>query len=431
MFQTGARRRSAGTVEPVTSTAGVDVLVVGAGPAGAAAAITARRLGLDVAGRRQGPLPAGQDLRRRPHHRRAPPARARSGSTCGRCRRTRRSPRPCSSRRAGRRDRRSRCPPTASTPASCPAPSSTPRSSTRARDDGVDVRDGVGVTDVVAVDDGGRRSTLDDGTTLARAVGRRRRRPLLPRAPHARCRRTATRRADLGTWHAFRQYFAGVDDAPPLGAVRRGPPARVRVGVPASAAAAPTSASACCATATRRARRASSSRRCGATSSNGPRVRGILGPNARARRHAPRLADPRVATTPRGSTHGRVLFVGDAANVVDPMTGEGIAQALETGVLAARAIAAARRPTPSPPRYRRDVEPRARRRPAVRRARCSTSCASRSAHAPRSRPPASRRGPAATSPAGCSRTTRAPLCSRPRRWHRGHVHRLWRLRRRL
>jgi flavin-dependent dehydrogenase len=33
------------------------------------------------------------------------------------------------------------------------------------------------------------------------------------------------------------------------------------------------------------------------------------------------------------------LYVGDAAGVVDPMTGEGIAQALETGRLAARAIA--------------------------------------------------------------------------------------------
>jgi geranylgeranyl reductase family protein len=37
--------------------------------------------------------------------------------------------------------------------------------------------------------------------------------------------------------------------------------------------------------------------------------------------------------------HGRVLFAGDAAGVVDPMTGEGIAQALDTGVLAAHAIA--------------------------------------------------------------------------------------------
>jgi geranylgeranyl reductase family protein len=35
----------------------------------------------------------------------------------------------------------------------------------------------------------------------------------------------------------------------------------------------------------------------------------------------------------------RVFFVGDAAGVVDPMTGEGIAQAIETGMLAADAIA--------------------------------------------------------------------------------------------
>ena len=38
---------------------------------------------------------------------------------------------------------------------------------------------------------------------------------------------------------------------------------------------------------------------------------------------------------------GRVLFVGDAAGATDPMTGEGIGQALETGMLAARALAAA------------------------------------------------------------------------------------------
>lgn len=36
---------------------------------------------------------------------------------------------------------------------------------------------------------------------------------------------------------------------------------------------------------------------------------------------------------------GRVLYAGDAANVVDPMTGEGIGQAIETGMLAANAIA--------------------------------------------------------------------------------------------
>ncbi len=40
-------------------------------------------------------------------------------------------------------------------------------------------------------------------------------------------------------------------------------------------------------------------------------------------------------------TTGRALFVGDAAAASDPMTGEGIGQALETGQAAGRAIAAA------------------------------------------------------------------------------------------
>ena len=69
-----------------------------------------------------------------------------------------------------------------------------------------------------------------------------------------------------------------------------------------------------------------------------PAVRRALGPDARpeGRRQAwPIPADDRAAAL----THGRFLFVGDSANVVDPMTGEGIAQALETGVLAARAVA--------------------------------------------------------------------------------------------
>src|SRR5690606_33144094 len=40
-------------------------------------------------------------------------------------------------------------------------------------------------------------------------------------------------------------------------------------------------------------------------------------------------------------THGRVLFVGDAASATDPLTGEGIAQALWTATGAARAVEAA------------------------------------------------------------------------------------------
>jgi flavin-dependent dehydrogenase len=38
-------------------------------------------------------------------------------------------------------------------------------------------------------------------------------------------------------------------------------------------------------------------------------------------------------------TKGRVLFVGDAACATDPMTGEGIGQAILTGMLAAEAVA--------------------------------------------------------------------------------------------
>ena len=61
-----------------------------------------------------------------------------------------------------------------------------------------------------------------------------------------------------------------------------------------------------------------------------------------------------------------MLFVGDAAGVVDPMTGEGIAQALETALLAADAIAAGRRPTAP------DAVP-----PKASAARSGATCASR------------------------------------------------------
>jgi flavin-dependent dehydrogenase len=49
----------------------------------------------------------------------------------------------------------------------------------------------------------------------------------------------------------------------------------------------------------------------------------------------------RLARSDLAGGGGRILFVGDAARAPDPMTGEGIAQALETGELAARAVLAA------------------------------------------------------------------------------------------
>jgi menaquinone-9 beta-reductase len=66
-------------------------------------------------------------------------------------------------------------------------------------------------------------------------------------------------------------------------------------------------------------------------------VRAILGPDAVA--EAPHRAWPIPARVDKARLHaGRALFVGDAAAATDPMTGEGIAQGLVTGRLAALAI---------------------------------------------------------------------------------------------
>jgi geranylgeranyl reductase family protein len=65
----------------------------------------------------------------------------------------------------------------------------------------------------------------------------------------------------------------------------------------------------------------------------------VLGPSARAEGTAKAWPIPaRVDETSLSAAGGRVLFVGDAARACDPMTGEGIGQALETGVLAAEAV---------------------------------------------------------------------------------------------
>ena len=70
-----------------------------------------------------------------------------------------------------------------------------------------------------------------------------------------------------------------------------------------------------------------------------PHIAAALGPDARL--EARHLAWPIPARVDHVTlAHGRVLFVGDAARATDPMTGEGIGQALLTGVLAAQAIVA-------------------------------------------------------------------------------------------
>jgi flavin-dependent dehydrogenase len=71
-------------------------------------------------------------------------------------------------------------------------------------------------------------------------------------------------------------------------------------------------------------------------------VRAFLGPDAEP--EVPHKAWPipaRIQSAALSGARGRVLIVGDAATVTDPMTGEGIGQALLTGRLAAEAILSA------------------------------------------------------------------------------------------
>lgn len=70
-----------------------------------------------------------------------------------------------------------------------------------------------------------------------------------------------------------------------------------------------------------------------------PHIRAALGPDAHLEGRHTALPIP-AAVDRAVLTHGRVLFVGDAARATDVMTGEGIGQALLTGRLAARAILA-------------------------------------------------------------------------------------------
>jgi flavin-dependent dehydrogenase len=85
-----------------------------------------------------------------------------------------------------------------------------------------------------------------------------------------------------------------------------------------------------------------------------PHIAAVLGPDATP--EAPHKAWPipaRIGETALSAAGGRVLFAGDAARATDPMTGEGIGQALETGALAADAVlaAGAARPNLAADRY--------------------------------------------------------------------------------
>jgi menaquinone-9 beta-reductase len=137
----------------------------------------------------------------------------------------------------------------------------------------------------------------------------------------------------LGEWSAFRQYFRGVDDPklwvlfepdllPGYAWVFPLPGGRANVGFGVLR------------------RPGADGKSIKATWSSlldRPSLRSVLGPNAEPEA-AHRAWPIPTAYDPARLSEGRVLFAGDAASVVDPLTGEGIAQAIETGVLAAEAV---------------------------------------------------------------------------------------------
>ncbi len=154
----------------------------------------------------------------------------------------------------------------------------------------------------------------------------------------------------LGEWHAFRQYFTGVDDQRlwvffepdllpgyawvfPLGQGR----ANVGFGLPR--------------------RPGVSVRPMAAVWRDLPQraaLQEVLGDAVAEGTHRawPIPADLRRAPL----SVGRVLFAGDAAGATDPMTGEGIAQALATGTMAVEAILAGGGPEAVARRYAEAVE---------------------------------------------------------------------------
>ena len=86
-----------------------------------------------------------------------------------------------------------------------------------------------------------------------------------------------------------------------------------------------------------------------------PHIRAVIGADAQA------VDSPKAWPIPAAITHaplsdGRVLFVGDAARACDILTGEGIGQALQTGMMAAAAmLASPHDPRAAALRYENDV----------------------------------------------------------------------------
>jgi menaquinone-9 beta-reductase len=197
-----------------------------------------------------------------------------------------------------------------------------------ARANGVEMRERAEIA-AVSEDDDGVTATTADGceiraNTVVAADGHY--------STIRRLRTPGTR--DLGKWHAFRQYFRNVDDRrlwvlfeedllPAYAWVFPLPGGRANVGFGIERT---------------RGLNGRQIRDKWRDLLTRPSILEALGD--RAEPEAPHRAWPIPAWDGRlPITDGRILYVGDAAAIVDPMTGEGIAQAIDTGILAADAQA--------------------------------------------------------------------------------------------
>jgi menaquinone-9 beta-reductase len=193
---------------------------------------------------------------------------------------------------------------------------------------GAEIRQGAGLGEIRS-SPGGITATVGDEALSARYV-------IAADGMYSTVRRlTGVSGPHLGEWHAFRQYFTGVEDRRlwvifepdllpgyawvfPVAGGR----ANVGFGIP---------------------RRPGMSVRPMAAQwrelLERPPLRALLGGAEPEGHHRAWPIPADLARAPLSA--GRVLFTGDAAGATDPMTGEGIAQALLTGILAAEAVAAA------------------------------------------------------------------------------------------
>ena len=199
----------------------------------------------------------------------------------------------------------------------------------RARSQGIEVREGAEVATVESGVDTVRVGFADGAVVDASHV-------IAADGHWSAVRRacSAVSTPDLGTWHAFRQYFRGVHDERQWVLFERDllpgyawvfPLADGRANVGLGVLRAPGTTGKQLAALWR-------------DVINRPRLRAILGDGAEPDDTVRAWPIPADYSTSR-LADGRVLFAGDAAGVVDPMTGEGIAQALESGELAATAVA--------------------------------------------------------------------------------------------